>query len=142
MALMPNRATVARVSANLALTCIVLAFLAPMMWMFSAAFNPTATMSFQWSTKAGLENFRNLGSIRRPLINSMVLSLSSAIVTVVAACLCAYPLSRYRLRFGKVFLYVILISSGLPIIALMIGRPLEIRTVSYTHLTLPTIYSV
>jgi ABC-type glycerol-3-phosphate transport system permease component len=59
-----------------------------------------------------LDNFRNLGSIKRPLINSMVLSLSSAIVTVVAACLCAYPLSRYRLRFGKVFLYVILLSSG------------------------------
>jgi multiple sugar transport system permease protein len=120
VALHLNRTTVARVSANLSLTCVILVFLAPMMWMFSAAFNPTATMTFQWPSNAGLDNFRNLGSIKRPLINSMVLSLSSAIVTVVAACLCAYPLSRYRLRFGKVFLYVILLSSGLPIIALMI----------------------
>ena len=115
-----DRVTIVRVSANLGLTCIILAFLAPMMWMFSAAFNPTASMSFQWPDNPGLDNFRNLGSIRRPLINSTVLSLSSAVITVVAACLCSYPLSRYKLRFGKTFLYVILLSSGLPIIALMI----------------------
>jgi multiple sugar transport system permease protein len=115
-----TRATVARVSANLALTCIILAFVAPMMWMFSAAINPTATMSFQWPDNPGLENFRNLGSVKRPLINSMVLSVSSAAITVLAACLCGYPLSRYKLRYGKAFLYGILLSSGLPIIALMI----------------------
>ena len=49
----------------------------------------------------------------RPLMNSLVLSLTASAVTVTAACSCAYPLSRLKLRFGQLFLYLILIASGL-----------------------------
>ena len=41
-------------------------------------------------------------------------------MTVVASILCAYPLSRYRSRVRRPFLYTILFSTGLPITAVMI----------------------
>lgn len=115
--------SVARISANLALTMIVMAFIAPMLWMFSASLNPTATLAFDVPDNPGLDNFRQLGSwdqVIRPLLNSLFLAVVASSITVAVACLCAYPLSRYKLRFGTLFLYLILLSSGLPVIALMI----------------------
>ena len=111
------------VASNVFLAFVVLAFLAPMMWMFTAAFNPTAQLSFEVPTDPSLDNFRAVATVDglfRPLWNSLVVSVIASSITVAAACACAYPLSRYRLRFGRPFLYVILIASGLPVISLMI----------------------
>ncbi len=55
-----------------------------------------------------------------PLRNSLILSGGTTIITVICASLAAYPLSRYRLRFGKPFLYTIVFSTGLPITAIMV----------------------
>jgi multiple sugar transport system permease protein len=118
-----RREQLARISANLILTVIGLAFIGPMMWMFAAAFNPTAQLAFEIPRNPSLANFKSVATweqLFRPLLNSMVLSVVASLITVVTASLCAYPLSRYRLRFGKLFLYAILLSSGLPIISLMI----------------------
>jgi multiple sugar transport system permease protein len=118
-----RREQLARVTANLTLTVIGLAFVGPMMWMFAAAFNPTAQLAFEIPRDPSLANFKSVATweqLYRPLLNSMVLSVVASFITVVTASMCAYPLSRYRLRFGKFFLYAILLSSGLPIISLMI----------------------
>ena len=116
-----TRSRFAPIAANLALTAIALAFIGPMLWMFAAAFNPTAQLSFDVPTRPTLDNFRSVATwevLFRPLMNSLVLSLTASAVTVTAACFCAYPLSRLKLRFGQLFLYLILIASGLPVIAL------------------------
>ena len=113
----------ARVGANTALIVIMLAFLGPMLWMVTASFNRVAQLGFEIPTSPSLDNFRRMGSweqVVRPLLNSVVLSVTASIVTVVAATLCAYPLSRYKLRFKMPFLYLILMTSGLPILAIMI----------------------
>lgn len=140
----PSRARSARIAgifANLALTALTLGFLGPMLWMFAAAFNPLAQLSFDVPTKPSLANFRSVATwdqLYRPLINSMVLSVTASVITVVAACLCAYPLSRYKLRFGRMFLYAILMSSGLPIIALMIPTYRMFTKLHFTNSTIAT----
>ena len=50
----------------------------------------------------------------------MLLSGGTAVVTVLAAVLAAYPLSRYQMRFNKPFLYVVLFGTCLPITAMMV----------------------
>ncbi len=125
----------APIGANVALLAITFAFLGPMVWMFTAAFNRTAQLSFDIPTKPTLDNFRAVATwevLFRPLLNSLVLSLSASTVTVVTACLCAYPLSRRKLRFGQLFLYLILVASGLPVIALIIPT---YRMFTKLHLT-------
>jgi multiple sugar transport system permease protein len=52
--------------------------------------------------------------------NSLVLSVGTAAVTVVAALLAAYPLSRYQARFNKPFMYGVLFGTCLPITAIMV----------------------
>lgn len=136
-----GRTRVAEVTANLALTAIALAFLGPMLWMFTAAFNPTAQLGFDVPTDPTLENFRSVATwdvLVRPLLNSLVLSVTASTVTVAAACFCAYPLSRLRLRFGRLFLYLILISGGLPVIALIIPTYRMFTTLHLTDNTLAT----
>jgi multiple sugar transport system permease protein len=130
-----SRSRAAGIAANVALTTIAMAFLGPMLWMFVSAFNPTAQLGFELPTEPSLENFSSVATwdvLFRPLINSTVLSVLASAVTVGAACFCAYPLSRLPLRFGRVFLYAILISSGLPVIALII--PIY-RVFTQLHLT-------
>lgn len=108
---------------NVTLTVVVIAWLAPMAWMFTAAFNPNAQLAFNIPTNPGLDNFASVATVDqlfRPLMNSTIISVLGALITVATACLCAYPLSRFKLRFGTLFMYLILIGSGLPIIALMI----------------------
>jgi multiple sugar transport system permease protein len=50
----------------------------------------------------------------------MVLATGCSIVTVVVAILAAYPLSRYRMRVNKPFMYGILFGTCLPITAMMV----------------------
>jgi multiple sugar transport system permease protein len=54
------------------------------------------------------------------MLNSLLISGGTALVTVAVATLGAYPLSRYQSRFGRSFLYTILFSTGLPITAVMV----------------------
>lgn len=131
----------AAVCANLALTAIALAFLGPMLWMFTSAFNPTAQLAFEVPRNPSLDNFRSVATweqLFRPLLNSMVLSVTASVVTVITACLCAYPLSRYKLRYGRAFLYSILLASGLPVIALMIPTYRMFTKLQLTDQTLST----
>ncbi|HTW06410.1 MAG TPA: carbohydrate ABC transporter permease, partial [Acidimicrobiales bacterium] len=51
---------------------------------------------------------------------SAILSGGTALLTVLTSLLCAYPLSRYQMRFRKPFLYTILFSTGLPITAIVV----------------------
>lgn len=109
--------------ANLLLILIGIAFLLPMLWLVLASFDANASLSVAVPSKLTLENFQkvltpDLAFI--PLWNSVLLSGGSAIVTVVIAVLAAYPLSRYRTRFNKPFLYGVLFGASLPITAMMV----------------------
>ena len=108
---------------NTVLVIVAICFAVPLLWLVLASFDPAATLSVKVPTHFTLENFQKVltPSISfLPLLNSLILSGGCAVVTVVCAILAAYPLSRYRLRVNKPFLYGILFGTCLPITAMMV----------------------
>ncbi|HEY8300987.1 MAG TPA: carbohydrate ABC transporter permease [Jatrophihabitans sp.] len=122
-ALTSPRPKLSRLIARLVLVVIVLLFIAPMLWLLLGSLhrNPGLTVPFGggW-TLGNYADVLNPTTFWVPLRNSLILSGGTTIITVVCASLAAYPLSRYRLRFGRFFLYTIVFSTGLPITAIMV----------------------
>lgn len=107
----------------LALAAVVVAFLAPMLWVVLASLDPAAQLSVTWPNRPGLENFSEVMNTRttyRPMWNGLMICGFASLVTVVAAALAAYPLSRYSLRFKRPFLYTVLFATGLPMTAVLV----------------------
>ena len=118
----PNK-SMAAVAANLTLLIIGIVFLIPLIWLITAAFNPAATLSLDVPRHPSVANFTavlNGPTTFTPMLNGLLLAGVSAIIVTVLAVLAAYPLSRYKLRFGNSFIYIILFGSSLPITAIMV----------------------
>jgi multiple sugar transport system permease protein len=107
----------------LVLLVILVLFLAPFGWLLLGSVHRAGTLSVDFGGDYTLDNFHGVmtdATLWTPLRNSALLAGGTAILTVVFAALAAYPLSRYHLRFGRPFLYVIIFSTGLPINAIMV----------------------
>lgn len=118
----PHRAP-SRFMARLALLLVVVAFVAPMLWLILGSLHKQSALSVEVTGSYTLDNFRSVmngPTLWTPMRNSLILAGSTTILTVVVASFAAYPLSRYRMRFGKAFLYTIVFSTGLPITAIMV----------------------
>jgi len=118
----PRRRT-SRVAANAALVVIGICFLAPLTWLVLSAVDPGATAQTRLPSEVSGENLRAVLTTDialRPLTISFVLSTLAAGVTVVAAVLASYPLSRYQMRFTKSFMYTVLFGTCLPVTAIMV----------------------
>ena len=112
-----------RVAVSIVLLIVAVAFLLPFLWLVVASVQPGAALSAHIAWKFSAKNFGdvlNVDTIYRPMLNSLIISGCTAIITVFAAIFAAYPLSRYKSRFGRIFLYTILFSTGLPITAVMV----------------------
>jgi multiple sugar transport system permease protein len=112
-----------RVAVWIALLIIAVAFFLPFMWLIVASIQPGAALSAHITWHFSARNFTdvlNVDTVYRPMLNSFVISAGTALITVAAAVLAAYPLSRYRSRFGRILMYSILFSTGLPITAIMV----------------------
>lgn len=112
-----------RWTANVVLLVIAACFAVPLLWLVFASLDAQASLSVKIPSQFTLDNFAkvltpDLSFI--PLANSLLLSGGTAVVTVVVALLAAYPLSRYKMRVNKPFLYSILFGTGLPITAMMV----------------------
>jgi len=108
---------------NVVLIVIAICFAVPLAWLLLASFDPSATLSAKVPSQFTLDNFTAVLTPEIsfvPLANSLIVSGGCALVTVVVAILAAYPLSRYRMRINKPFLYGILFGTGLPITAMMV----------------------
>lgn len=117
------RAVVSAVMANGVLVIIALCFLAPLAWLVLASLDVKATYQTRLPAEVSLDNYAAVLTPQLtflPLWNSFLLSAGAAVVTVLAAVLAAYPLSRYQMRFSKHFMYSILFGSCLPITAIMV----------------------
>ena len=118
----PREKTV-RLISSIVLALIGISFLIPLAWVLFASFNPTATVSLSVPEHFTTENYTDIATFDRtwlPLWNSAILSFGTAILTVVVGALAAYPLSRYKSRFARGFMYTILFGTCLPITALMV----------------------
>ncbi|WOF23128.1 carbohydrate ABC transporter permease [Microbacterium betulae] len=123
LALTSPRGRGLRITANLVLALIGVAFLLPMVWLLLASFDRSATLSVGLPSEWTLENFTAVMTwdlAFRPLLNSLILAGGCAVITVVVSVLAAYPLSRYRLRINPPFLYGVLFGTCLPITAMMV----------------------
>lgn len=109
--------------ANLVLIIIGIIFLVPLLWMIFAAFNTNAGFTVAWPKHFSLSNFGDVlnGHLTwTPLVNGLLISGFTALIVALFAALCAYPLSRYKLRFGRSFLYTILFGASLPATAIVV----------------------
>lgn len=121
--LLSPRRTTARLVAHLVLLVIVLAFLAPLLWLVFGSLQSGAGLTVDFHASFSFANFAavmNADTLWLPMLNSLILSGGTALITVAAAALAAYPLSRYQMRFRKPFLYTLIFSTGLPITAIMV----------------------
>jgi ABC-type sugar transport system, permease component len=117
------RAAASRFLTNAVLIVIGLCFLAPIAWLVLASFDTRASYQTQVPAEVSFDNYAAVLTPQltfMPLWNSFLLSAGAALVTVLAAVLAAYPLSRYQMRFNKPFMYSILFGSCLPISAIMV----------------------
>ena len=112
-----------RFFAGLALGMVGIAFVIPLVWIVLSSVNPQASVSLSVPESVTTENFTsvfNVDQTFRPLLNSAILSFGTAILTVIAGALAAYPLSRYKMRFTRGLMYTILFGTCLPITAMMV----------------------
>jgi multiple sugar transport system permease protein len=112
-----------RIAVWAALLVIAIGFLLPFVWLIVASIQPGAALSAHIDWHFSSRNFKdvlNVDTVFRPMLNSFIISAGTALITVAAAVLAAYPLSRFRSRFGRIFMYSILFSTGLPITAVMV----------------------
>jgi multiple sugar transport system permease protein len=112
-----------RIAVWIALLVIAIAFFLPFVWLIIASVQPGAALSAHIDWHFSGRNFKdvlNVDTVFRPMLNSFVISAGTALITTAAAVLAAYPLSRYRSRFGRILMFSILFSIGLPITAVMV----------------------
>jgi multiple sugar transport system permease protein len=110
-------------TASIILGVIGVLFLVPLLWVVFASFDASPTVSMRIPESWTLANYTGVMTWELawlPLLNSMAISLGTAVITVVVALLAAYPLSRYTARYQKPFMYAILFGTGLPITAMMV----------------------
>ena len=108
---------------NISLIVIGFCFLLPLSWLVFASFDTKATYQTRLPAQLSIDNFTSVLTPELtflPLWNSLVISVSTAVITVVIALLAAYPLSRYQARFNKPFMYSVLFGTSLPITAIMV----------------------
>jgi multiple sugar transport system permease protein len=90
-------------------------FALPVLWLLSAPFDDTPTYAVRPPREFTLDNFRAILDNRYAvgsLLNSVILSLGTMVIVVVAAALAAYALSRARVpgRDGLIYLLLLLSS--------------------------------
>ncbi|HIX01045.1 MAG TPA: carbohydrate ABC transporter permease [Candidatus Nesterenkonia stercoripullorum] len=98
-------------------------FAVPLLWVLFASFNTEASLAVEWPDQWSLGNFAaiwNAETTFRPILNSLILCGGATVVTMTAAVLFAYPMSRYRFTGKRPLLLTIIFATGLPITAVMI----------------------
>ncbi|MFD7923128.1 carbohydrate ABC transporter permease [Streptomyces sp. NPDC059740] len=117
-----RRGLAARAGVNAALLVVSVLFVLPLLWMVLASLDAHADfrLSVPSPTAANYSRVLNADTTYLPLLNGLFLCVGGTLVCVVCSVLAAYPLSRYRSRLRRPFLYTVLFSTGLPITAVMI----------------------
>ncbi len=117
-----GRVRAARLAVDAVLLLFSVLYLVPLLWMLLASFNEHASfrLSVPSPSTANFDHVLTWNTTFRPMLNGLLLCGGGTLVCVVCSILAAYPLSRYRSRLRRPFLYTILFTTGLPITAVMI----------------------
>lgn len=117
------RGRLSRAAASISLGIVALCFLLPLGWLAAEAFRVPPGGTSTPAAPVSLANFEAVMTPERtfrPLANSLLLSVLTAVVTVTAAVLAAYPLSRGRSTAVRRVLYFLIFAAGLPVTAIMV----------------------
>jgi multiple sugar transport system permease protein len=97
-------------------------FLVPFLWLVVVAFQAHGTLELSGGGAFTLGNFGEVlrGGFLSALGNSLYLAGGTMVATTVIGVLAAYPLSRFRSRTQRYFVYVLVFLTGLPVIAIII----------------------
>lgn len=126
--------------------CVV--FLFPVFWMVLSSFKdqrdiftmpPTLFFTPTLETYA---NFMQRADINRRLLNTIIVATGAGALSIVAGAMAGYALARIRLRGGATIGVLILLSRGVPPIALAVPMFLVARSLGVTdkHITLILAY--
>ena len=116
-----KRWSLTKVISNMTLLVIGAFFLLPMLWLFAASVDSSAS----WQLKVPDFTTRNYFLALQPdytraLVNSLILSLIATVVATVAAFMAAYSFSRQHIPWKGPILLTILFLSGVPISILIV----------------------
>jgi multiple sugar transport system permease protein len=95
----------------------------PLIWIILASFDANAASSVKVPTNWTVGNYVSViksQTNQRAFLNGLLISLGQSIIVVLVSILAAYPLSRYELRYKKIFMNTILFMTALPMTAVMV----------------------
>ena len=99
-------------------------FLLPALWLVLSTFNRTADMTIRWPREWTLENLKAILERKEMLQgfgNSMIIAGSVTIIIDLVAVMAAYPLSRFKTKWGSRVSLGLLFMTALPASAMMIS---------------------
>ncbi|MFC3727076.1 carbohydrate ABC transporter permease [Neoaquamicrobium sediminum] len=128
------------------LACIV--FLFPVFWMVLSSFKEqrdiftTPPTLFFTPTLETYISYMQRADISRRLINTIIVAVGSGLLSIVAGAMAGYALARIKLRGAGTIGVLILLSRGVPPIALAVPMFLVARSLGVTdqHITLILAY--
>ncbi|TMC71934.1 MAG: carbohydrate ABC transporter permease [Chloroflexi bacterium] len=128
---------------HIVFAAVTLFFLAPFIWLFTAAFDAHAQAYIRWPSAPTLDNFVQIFSryaFATALSNSVFVAVSTMLLTVFVVSLAGYSLSRIELRQKAWITYAVLLLQTMPLSATMVpiyglARELGLRN-SYLGLIL------
>ena len=117
----------------------VVVFLVPLGWALIRSVQPNATItaapSLSTFFKLTLENFRGIadqGHIPRAVLNSLIVSLSTAALTTVLATTAGYGFGRFRFRGSGVAFALIIVTLMIPFQAILTPLFLQLNAMRLT----------
>ena len=137
------RKTMASICVYGVLALVAIFFIAPLLWLVLAAFEPAASVGsnaplvLSFSNFAKVLNWYDHVQAAHQLVRSC--PGRPSVITVVVSLFAAYPLSRYQMRFRKPFLYTIVFSTGLPITAILVPVYCHVRPVQPGRQAVPAV---
>lgn len=128
------------------LACVI--FLFPILWMVVTSFKDqrdiftSPPVLFFTPTIEHYVTYLQRPDIQRRLINTVIVAIGSSVLSIVAGSMAGYALARIRLRGAGAIGVLILLSRGVPPIALAVPMFLVARSLGITdeHITLILAY--
>jgi ABC-type glycerol-3-phosphate transport system permease component len=131
------------IAVHVVFVAVIVFFLAPFVWLVTAAFDPEAKAYIRIPTAPTFDNFVRIFTehdFGHALLNSVVVAGLTTVLDVIVVSLAGYSLSRLDLRFKSWIMYAILLLQTMPLSATMVpiyglARALGLRN-SYLGLIL------